>query len=602
MLRALPHLLLILLGCLAGSPPALALTVSIEPGFRSQWVGTGIRYIEDRTTHLTADEVRQRSDWQMFDGHEVNFGFSDSVFWLRFNVNNLTGTHQHLLLDNQFPLLDSLEFYIRRSNGQTQYYKLGDARPAHTRDLLHSRLLLPFEMPAHTDAEILIRVQTATGLQLPIMVWEKTAFLEQDHVMSIMRGVLYGLLLALGIYHLIIFVSVREAAFLYYALLDLFLLGVYFSLHGIASAYIWPSSVTANDTLILVSIAGSQLFCALFINAILEIPAARPRLGNLILVMAGLALLAMLASLLLPHKVMAKPVLLLGGAFLLIITYAQIRRVLDGYPIAKFILSGGVIAAIGFAVSTLANTGVIAGTPITEGAAYAGIVLMSLVDAFAVSHRMNQDRQLRLEAQHGLLDFQRQLNADLDRRVQERTEELQAANMRLLELSTTDGLTGLKNRRHFNDLFTHEFKRACRERQALSLLLLDIDHFKQLNDQHGHPFGDLCLTQAAQLIAKAIRRPPDIAARYGGEEFAVLLPNTDSQGALHIANSIRALFNQHQVDDGQQQALMTVSIGVASLIPEQQREMDDLLKSADALLYRAKHNGRNRVEAEQSEH
>ncbi|HCB40383.1 MAG TPA: hypothetical protein DEP79_11845 [Gammaproteobacteria bacterium] len=183
-----------------------------------------------------------------------------------------------------------------------------------------------------------------------------------------------------------------------------------------------------------------------------------------------------------------------------------------------------------------------------------------------------------------------------DRRVQERTDELQAANERLMELSTTDGLTGLKNRRHLHELFAHEFKRACREQKPLSLLLLDIDHFKQLNDQYGHPFGDLCLTQAAQLIANTIRRPPDSAARYGGEEFAVLLPNTDKEGALHVADKIRESIGQHQVSDGQQQAVMTVSIGVASFIPSQNNTTEALLKAADDLLYRAKHNGRNRVE------
>ena len=127
-------------------------------------------------------------------------------------------------------------------------------------------------------------------------------------------------------------------------------------------------------------------------------------------------------------------------------------------------------------------------------------------------------------------------------------------------------------------------------------MLLDIDHFKQLNDQYGHPFGDLCLTQAAQLIANTIRRPPDSAARYGGEEFAVLLPNTDKEGALHVADKIRESIGQHQVSDGQQQAVMTVSIGVASFIPSQNNTTEALLKAADDLLYRAKHNGRNRVE------
>ena len=591
--NALACLLLIPLIC---SGNAFALTVTVDSGFRSQWLGPGMDYMEDESTGLTAQAVRQRDHWQTFDGHEVNFGFSDSVFWLRFSVDNRSGVDQQLLLDNQFPMIDSLVIYIQRSDGYQQQQRLGDAQPAYMRQMLHSHLLLPLSLPADTRADILIRVQSETGLQLPIVVWEQDAFLQQDHPFSIMQGVLYGLLIALVIYHLIIFLSVRELAFLHYSLFNLFLLGTFCGLQGVAAAYIWTESVTINDTLVLVSMAGAQTFSTMFMNGILGIPSARPRLGKLMYGIAGIACVLMLASLLAPHRWMAKPVLLLIVVSISVLTYAQIRRVLDGYPIAKYILAGGAFGAFGFAVTTLANTGVIAGTPVTQGAAYVGIVLLSLMDAFALSYRMNMDRQLRLQAQGELLETQRQLNADLDRRVQERTNELQAANERLMELSTTDGLTGLKNRRHFNELFAHEFKRACREQKPLSLLLLDIDHFKQLNDQYGHPFGDLCLTQAAQLIANTIRRPPDSAARYGGEEFAVLLPNTDKEGALHVADKIRESIGQHQVSDGQQQAVMTVSIGVASFIPSQNNTTEALLKAADDLLYRAKHNGRNRVE------
>lgn len=573
-----------------------ALTVSIEPGFRSQWVGPGVEYLEDSSASLAPDVVRQRNDWQTFGSHELNFGFSDSVFWLRFNINNLSNTPQQLLLDNQFPLIDRMDFYIWNGDTPMLHRKIGDAQPAFARELLHSHLLVPLDLPAYTEVSILIRVQTATGLQLPIKIWEKDAFLEKDHVLSIMLGVLYGLLIALCAYHLIIFVSVRELGFLYFALINLSLLGVYVSIHGVSAAYIWPSSMRANDVLILVSMSGVMLFASLFINTIMEIPAARPRLGKLMYVLAGIATLAMVASLVLPHKLMAKPVLLFVAVYIPIVGYAQIRRVLDGYLTAKYILAGGVIAASGLTVSTLANTGVIAGTPITDSAAYVGIVLMSLMDAFALSYRMSMDRQLRLEAQSDLLNTQRQLNADLDRRVQERTEELEAANVRLLELSTTDGLTGLKNRRCFNDVFDLEFKRACREQIPLSLLLLDIDHFKQINDRYGHPFGDLCLAQSAQLIMDSIRRPPDTSARYGGEEFAVLLPNTDKDGAFYVANAIRKKICQHRVDDGQQQVAMTVSIGLASLIPSQQNTASGLLKTADDMLYQAKHKGRNRVE------
>lgn len=306
--NALACLLLIPLIC---SGNAFALTVTVDSGFRSQWLGPGMDYMEDESTGLTAQAVRQRDNWQTFDGHEVNFGFSDSVFWLRFSVDNRSGVDQQLLLDNQFPMIDSLVIYIQRSDGYQQQQRLGDAQPAYMRQMLHSHLLLPLSLPADTRADILIRVQSETGLQLPIVVWEQDAFLQQDHPFSIMQGVLYGLLIALVIYHLIIFLSVRELAFLHYSLFNLFLLGTFCGLQGVAAAYIWTESVTINDTLVLVSMAGAQTFSTLFMNGILGIPSARPRLGKLMYGIAGIACVLMLASLLAPHRWMAKPVLLL---------------------------------------------------------------------------------------------------------------------------------------------------------------------------------------------------------------------------------------------------------------------------------------------------
>src|SRR5690606_38833832 len=130
------------------------------------------------------------------------------------------------------------------------------------------------------------------------------------------------------------------------------------------------------------------------------------------------------------------------------------------------------------------------------------------------------------------------------------------------QISNTDALTQLHNRRHFDETFASEFKRAFRDKLPLSVLLMDIDHFKMINDRYGHPFGDLCLVSAAGFVRASIRRPPDFAARYGGEEFIVLLPNTDLAGSLHIANLIRDRFNASTVEEGDVKVTITVSIGL----------------------------------------
>jgi diguanylate cyclase len=194
------------------------------------------------------------------------------------------------------------------------------------------------------------------------------------------------------------------------------------------------------------------------------------------------------------------------------------------------------------------------------------------------------------------------MNRQLDEKVRERTEALEEANEKLLTLSTTDELTQLKNRRYFDQVLHIEYQRAYREKFPVAIMMLDIDHFKQLNDTHGHQFGDICLQEVARTIRASVRRPPDLPARYGGEEFVVVLPNTDLNGALTVAETIRNAVSELTVSSGNLSVRMTVSIGVASEIPEDNEHgADILLKTADERLYRAKEEGRNRVRGDQGQ-
>jgi len=172
---------------------------------------------------------------------------------------------------------------------------------------------------------------------------------------------------------------------------------------------------------------------------------------------------------------------------------------------------------------------------------------------------------------------------------------LETANSKLQLLSTTDELTQLYNRRYANDMLASEYRRALRDKTSLSLLMLDIDHFKQINDSYGHPTGDACLVHAARIITGSIRRPPDVAARYGGEEFVVLLPNTRPDGARIVAENILRAFNDSCVQHAECTIPVSVSIGIASVFPTEREGHDNLLIEADRQLYVAKQGGRNRL-------
>ncbi len=189
--------------------------------------------------------------------------------------------------------------------------------------------------------------------------------------------------------------------------------------------------------------------------------------------------------------------------------------------------------------------------------------------------------------------------------------DLHAVQVQMHEQANTDAVTQIANRRFFDNIFKKEWKRAARDNKPLALLMIDVDHFKRYNDQHGHHAGDQCLQIVAQCIKTVARRASDVVARHGGEEFAVLLPDTSIEDANLLAERLRKNIEDQRIphSDGALPRIVTISIGVSCCIPGSPRdyqESDDgnivypamLLNAADRALYRAKRNGRNQVESE----
>ncbi|KRC01537.1 diguanylate cyclase domain-containing protein [Duganella sp. Root198D2] len=164
------------------------------------------------------------------------------------------------------------------------------------------------------------------------------------------------------------------------------------------------------------------------------------------------------------------------------------------------------------------------------------------------------------------------------------------------ELTLTDALTGVANRRSFNDAIQNEWRRCTRSATPLSVIMIDIDHFKRYNDAYGHQAGDACLVQVADTMLQCAGRSPDLLARYGGEEFVILLPQVDAPGAQTVAErileSVRALAIPHRMSSASD--MVTVSLGVSTLMPGKVGNPEALVRCADNALYQAKEDGRNR--------
>ncbi|MFN6570354.1 diguanylate cyclase response regulator [Nostoc minutum NIES-26] len=176
-------------------------------------------------------------------------------------------------------------------------------------------------------------------------------------------------------------------------------------------------------------------------------------------------------------------------------------------------------------------------------------------------------------------------------------KQLEAANMALQHLANVDGLTGLANRRRFDDYLNTQWINLAQEEAPLSLILCDIDFFKFYNDQYGHPAGDLCIQKVGGILSHKAQKHQDLVARYGGEEFAVIMPYTHANGAIYVAKAMQDGVRNLQIahDGSMVSQYVTLSIGVATIVPTWETSPSDLIVAADKALYQAKAEGRNRI-------
>ncbi len=378
-------------------------------------------------------------------------------------------------------------------------------------------------------------------------------------------AVLVGMLVALGLYNLLLSILLRGRTYLLYALSMFAMVAFQIVQTGQAWMIVWPTYSVRDDVEAYIAYFVYFACVTAFAHAFLDLRAVSRKLERLLLVALIVLAIDTIAYPVFPGAVAALHIsqildplaVLFGVSSLLVAGIVAQRRGVDS---ARYFVIGFAGAAVGLLVAEIAEYRLI---PLPAGSdlvAPLGVVWQALFLAIALADRI-------------------------------RAVEHEAA--RLTEFAYRDQLTGISNRRAFDEALEREWRRATRNARPLSLLIFDIDHFKAYNDRYGHQQGDVALRMVAIEIAAAARRPGDFAARYGGEEFALILGETALDGALVTAESVRRAVRALGLDNVG--GPLTISIGCATIVPSEGEGSESLVALADRALYDAKEGGRDRT-------
>tara|TARA_R100000306_G_scaffold62537_1_gene72679 strand:- start:21465 stop:23297 length:1833 start_codon:yes stop_codon:yes gene_type:complete len=585
----------------------------LSPGLDEHNLSSSTEVLVDSTNTLELAQVlaQPESRWKPVTTETPSYGFTDDTYWARFTVNNVSSSEQQLLLEVGYALLDSVSLYQRKTDGTFLVQKAGDGIPYSERVMDHRGLLFPVVLAAESRQQFYLKISSTSAMQFPLQLWPVVDFYENDQYHVFWHGLYYGIVFVMVLYNLFLFARIRDRVYLYYVMYISSFSLVQMALSGFAYQLIWPGAVAWNSASIVVLGSTVVLFACVFVQRALKLRTSFPLLERFLGIIAILAALAAVLGLFAPYSIMIRftvVLIIVTCSSILLISYYVWLQSKRQYA-ALFALAWTMFL-FGVLCLALNKFGLLPRTFVTEYAAQFGSALEIILLSYALAERLHEANRQGFKAElkartanEALLAEQQRHSLLLETTVAERTEALehalqqvQSLNVELRELSTTDTLTGLRNRRHMDDILQREFLRASRNQSELSLILFDIDHFKSVNDSCGHLAGDQCLQALATAIVPLLRRPPDEICRYGGEEFLIILPETSCEGAIIVAEKIRQRVASLSITTEAGPLQLTISLGVSCFEAGQTPNASLLLRQADEALYRAKTGGRNQTQ------
>mgnify|MGYP003860166745 FL=1 len=556
-------------------------------------------YFVDHSFQFKINDVKRikQIDWTKNENTSQNFGQINAPIWFKFQLRNINKNSEQLHLIINYPHHDVVNIYYVDKQNTIGEIHTGDLLPFKTRENKEPNFIFP--IPSSDEPlDVYVSIRSEGLLKIPLYLATQTQLNEQTKNFNFASGIYFGAITIMLIFNLFIWLTVKDRSYFFYLVYILCSASFQWTLTGLSFQYLWPDLPILNKYGIIITAISMAISAVIFMQKFLGLSYSTTKYDQIwINILIGSFILTALSSAVVSYHFALQMLLL--GASIMVLTgfYIGVKYWLKGIRSARFFALAWFSYLFFVVLYLLDSKQIINSSILTEYyLAIGSLVELSLL-SIAFADKLNSEKELRVKAQNELLDIQIKMNLDLDALVKNRTIELEEANTQLKALSVTDGLTQLKNRYYFDQTFKKEFKRAARESWPFSVIMIDIDYFKKINDEYGHLFGDYCLEKSAALIQSIVHRPSDTVARYGGEEIAILLPNTSLDGAIKLAEKIREHFRETEFSNSGVSKFLTVSLGVSSgnPVPNNQANALKLLEISDQCLYKAKENGRDQV-------
>ncbi|HEX5362253.1 MAG TPA: 7TM diverse intracellular signaling domain-containing protein, partial [Fluviicoccus sp.] len=377
-------------------------------------LGHGLQVFEDKSAQLDWQHLPTVGpQWRTIDREIPHFGYSNSAFWVQAAVRNNGPAAAERLLEIAYPLLDDITVLLVDSGGQVvKQYHTGDAAPFRDRVVQHRLFLFPLTLQPGQDYRLLVRVESTSGLQIPLTLWEPRAFLDHDTDRQAALGFFYGALLVMVFYNLFIWLSIREKSYLYYVIFVLFFSTLLASLDGFTYQYLWPDAVWWNERAIVVSLCLALGMSMIFSKNFLHTERYNPFMNRLLSGYAVVMGLMTLGGLVFPYRIMIVITLVLSMGVSLTVISTGILNWRAGNRAARFFVLAWACLAFMVVLYDLSQLGFIPKSSLTNVGIQIGEFCEVLLLSFALADRINIARQERMDAQDKALAEERRANAE----------------------------------------------------------------------------------------------------------------------------------------------------------------------------------------------